>query len=184
MRAALLMTLGMVVSAAVGFYATARWLDRDNTRLESATVREIFAAGNNGIRLLGKGWATPELWGTWSIGPAAELALDLKHAPADDVRLTLEARAFPHLPDNLQKINVVVNGRRIASLQPSAEGVLRGATLNVPAEVSAATPMKIVFEIDRPASPHDLQLGPDMRKLGIGLVGIAVEYRYKLHTRT
>lgn len=184
MPAAALIVLGMAAGTIVGFLAVTRWLERDTTPLENASLREVFAAGNRGIRLLGKGWAPPENWGIWSIGPTADLAIQLEHTPADSVSLRLEARAFPHLPGNMQRVNVVVNGNRIGTLEANAEGILRGPPISIPAKVAAnANPMRIVFEITRPASPKDLNLGQDTRQLGIGLMGISVEYRFKLEKR-
>jgi hypothetical protein len=177
--------LGVVAGVLFGFLAVLRLLDGSSEPMESASVREVFTVRSPGVRLLGRGWAPPESWGTWSIGPAAELALDLQHTPAEVVRLSLEARAFPHQPNNRQKINVVVNGVRLAVLEPNPEGVLRSSALDIPAKVaSAAKPMRIVFEIARPSSPKDLNVGQDTRKLGIGLTGLSVEYRFKLDQRT
>jgi hypothetical protein len=179
------MVLGMAVGTIVGFLAVTRWLERAPPPLETANVRVVFAAGNQGIRLLGKGWASPESWGIWSIGPTAELAIQLEHMPADNVDLRLEARAFPHLPNNMQRVNVVVNGSRLSTLEANTEGILRGPPISIPAKVAAASrPMRIVFEITRPSSPKDLNLGQDTRQLGIGLMGISLEYRFKLEKRT
>jgi hypothetical protein len=179
--AASLLVLGMVGSVAAGFVLTSRLLQRDNRLLQNASLHEVFGARQSSLRLLRQGWAPPEAWGTWSVGPRAELALPLEGAPADDLELSIEAIAFPHLPDNLQSIHVNVNGTRIATLQPNYEGYVREGTLGIPGQVAArSNPMKIVFEIARPTSPRALGLSKDERKLGIGLKGLTLFYRYEL----
>lgn len=178
--AASLLVLGMVGATATGFVLTSRLLERDNRLLQNASLHEVFAARQSSVRLLGQGWSLPEAWGTWSVGPRAELALPLEGTPADNLELSIEAIAFPHLPDNLQSIHVNVNGTRIATLQPNYEGFVREATLGIPGQVAArANPMRVVFEIARPTSPSALGLSKDRRELGIGLKGLMLFYRYE-----
>jgi hypothetical protein len=176
-----LLALGMAVSIVAGFALTSRLLERDNRLLENTSLREVFAARQSGLRLLRQGWALPEAWGTWSVGPRAELAVPLEGTPADDLELSIEAIAFPHLPDNLQSIHINVNGTRIATLQPNFEGFVREATFSIPGKVAIrSNPMQVVFEVARPTSPSALGLSSDSRRLGIGLKGLTLFYRYEL----
>lgn len=170
--------LGMAICGLAAFYATTLLLEPDTRQFTESSSTEAFNAAAPGIRMLGTGWSTPEAWGTWSVGSKAELVLKLDPKPADDVQLALEARGFPHLVDNLQKIHVSVNGTRIASLEPNFEGVIRNAVLKIPATVAnLREPMQVLFEIARPTSPRDLNLGNDTRALGIGLMGATLRYR-------
>ncbi len=177
---------GMTACGVAGFYLTARLLETDTRKFAESLSTESFYAGANGMRLLGKGWSTPEPWGTWSLGSKAEIMLKLGSKPAGDVQLVLEARGFPFQMKNLQKINVSVNGAHITSLEPNFEGAIRNAELNIPAKVAILRdPMHVVFEIARPTSPRDLNLGSDTREIGIGLMGATVRYKSEVGgTRT
>ncbi|MFP3541168.1 hypothetical protein SB770_32080, partial [Pseudomonas sp. SIMBA_044] len=66
--------------------------------------KTLFNYGGKGGALLANGWSEPELWGTWSKSPDAEVMF---RVPAPVHSLRLEATAF--LPPGHARQRVVIN---------------------------------------------------------------------------
>jgi len=146
----------------------------------SHTGTRLFAAfipGSNDMRLLGEGWAKPESWGTWTIGPRAELKLPLSRRPASDVHLSITGRIYPWYAKLEQSVRVNANGTQVAKLERGIDGDLYGGSFFIPLHVArAASPIRIVFEIKNPTAPNSIDDNPDSRPLGLGLGSIEVTY--------
>jgi hypothetical protein len=126
------------------------------------------AANGAGIISLVSGWYEPEPWGVWSEGRAADLAARVANPMNKPLRFTAWVHALGPHPATQQQVTVTANGQRVAVWDVKEGG---------DAEYSAAIPppsqpdqvIRIRFEIGRPISPRLDGLGPDDRKVGLGL---------------
>jgi sterol desaturase/sphingolipid hydroxylase (fatty acid hydroxylase superfamily) len=129
-----------------------------------------FGQNNAGIRYLSEGWGLPEASHTWMNSNVAELAIPLSLVPAK-MKASFQVRAFIE-PQKLpkQRYTLAVNGEKL-----------------VESEIHSQEPVMIDFEIDKPqlskvlrftleapdaATPKDLGISPDERRLGLALVSI------------
>ncbi len=162
---------------AVAFAGTRAYLRQGAVQIVHTLETEAFAKGGTGPWILKSGWSIPEKWGTWSVGPVADLVWTLRKPPVADLSMWIDGRIYPRFAEPLQQIRVSVNGARVATIERNVEGGLYGARFKIPLAVATAQkPMLIVFEIANPTSPHSLNDGTDMRRLGIGLVSIEIDY--------
>lgn len=173
---ALLLCAGAGLMAAA-FTGTRTYLRQGAVQIVHTVETEAFAKGGTGTWILKSGWSIPEKWGTWSDGPAADLVWTLRKAPLADVSMWIDGRIYPRFAKPPQRIGVSVNGAKVATIERNAEGGLYGARFKIPRAVATAQkPMHIVFDVANPTSPHSLDDGTDMRRLGIGLVSIEIDY--------
>jgi hypothetical protein len=78
-------------------------------------VDTSFSGG--GLSLLGKGWSTPESWGTWSTDSTATLAPIVvpESQLNSDFLFEVNARAFIAAPDQAQTVRMLANGIVVAN---------------------------------------------------------------------
>jgi hypothetical protein len=136
-------------------------------------ILNFSASGNTSFYKIG-GWSDAEPWGTWSIGPQAELLLPLPSKPASgdpaDVDLQITADAFSRSVDRLQQVELVVNGVSVAQWSFAPGDPDKTKSAQIPASVAARqSPASLVFRIQHPASPADAGPSEDTRQLGLGL---------------
>ena len=93
-----------------------------------AGVARSFAAGGDGLRLLGTGWSMPEGWGVRFVAPTAELVLPVPARREGPARLTLRLRG-PAAPG--RTVIVEAGGRELAREPVAGRS---GITLAVPPE--------------------------------------------------
>ena len=173
-----LVALAVIIGTVLGFRGMTLIQDRTERSTGKVTEFEAFTGGAEGLRLLGAGWAEPEPWGIWTVGPTARLALKLKGRPASDVRVVIDARIFPFIAAVEQTVRISINGSLVAVVERNWEEGILGGIFYVPASViNAKQPVEFVFDVARPTSPKDVQLGGDTRKLGLGLKSITLEYQ-------
>jgi hypothetical protein len=122
--------------------------------------------GTPGWRYAREGWADAEDEFTWSIGERA--CLDLSFSATDDEPLTMSAQveAFVVPQHPLQRAEIVVNGRSVGTwtFQPDA---VAHRSAQIPAEALAGPENRICFLTPAAASPSQLGLGNDDRKLAL-----------------
>lgn len=137
-------------------------------------VRYTF--GNAGRPPNGKGWSTPEAWGTWSEDDLASLRIDVSLMETGNLQMMLEAQAFLP-PRNTQAVEVRANGRFVGHIEfdPNRR---RGAWLvDIPQDVvrPGSALIDIEFLISTPTSPREAGISDDTRRLGLGI--ISLEFR-------
>ncbi|WP_159718942.1 hypothetical protein [Geminicoccus flavidas] len=116
------------------------------------------------------GWSIPDLDGTFSNAPEAELILPVQletNAP-----LQLQAQAWSFVAKELprQEIEILVNGRFVTRWEFTLADARGERTATIPAEVARLQePLSIVFRMPNATSPLSLGLSMDARQLGIGL---------------
>jgi hypothetical protein len=148
------------------------------------TGEEIaFSQGSGAERLLGEGWSDLESKGVWTDGERASLVLKLTDAPPGDVELDLAVDPFvtPEHPELRVEASAlgeqlgarVFRYRRAIFRLGNARRHLR---VVLPASVRDETGRAVLeLRLHDPASPLDLGLSDDSRRLGLNLRGLAVE---------
>lgn len=117
------------------------------------------------------GWGFTENWGTWATDSLAKIVLPIPHG--DPSKLIIQANAFLSPGHPSQIVDIAINGVRVADqtiLFKAQDNLIevklpRGA--KTPGE-----PIYVEFRSIDSISPQAAGIGPDERKLGIGLVSI------------
>jgi hypothetical protein len=126
-----------------------------------------FSNHNYGICYFrGSGWAEPESWGTWSIGPSAEIQLPLPNQNQKTLNIDVKS-----LGPN-QKVRIFVNEIpiKVWSLDSAKTNTLSFYLSHQIIQSSLNNSLQIRFESLYPISPSSLGIGKDSRNLGIGLI--------------
>jgi hypothetical protein len=144
----------------------------------------IFAEGSGGERLLGDGWSALEPTGVWTDGEKASLVLEPTDVPPADAELVLAVSAF--LTPDHPKLDVKASarGEQLAGrVFRHGEGQ-RLFRIPWPAAALGTQTRRTLFELDLsdPASPVDLGLGADVRRLGLHLEWLMVRKRTRRAT--
>jgi hypothetical protein len=152
----------------------ARWYDPSQTvRLlqetfpDHLTASIDFKAGGNARAFQAGGWSSPETIGTWTDGPTATLVVrGIKPARG---RLTIRAVAegFCASQHPLERVTVLVNDERVAEWTFTAADHDAERVAQAPLDSPGSPVTLIRFDISHPASPHELGLSADTRKLGM-----------------
>ena len=128
-----------------------------------------FGSGHRGVALIGEGWSSPAPWGVWSEGPEAVLTFAPVPATGRTLYLRLWARAFvlPQAPT--LDVDVVVNGTAHArwDLAHPADASPVERVVRI---ADAGELVSVRFRIPGCRSPQEVGLGPDARRLGLGLM--------------
>ena len=122
---------------------------------------------------LGEGWHPPEgEWGSWSDGDRAEFNFTIRPAAK---ALFFNAQVYPFLAPNHSRIDVSLSANDV----PVGEWSFDAARpddlawswrhVQLPESVTVSGKIQIVLSIRSPASPKELGLSTDPRKLGIAL---------------
>ncbi|HSH37955.1 MAG TPA: hypothetical protein VK993_04145 [Chthoniobacterales bacterium] len=135
-----------------------------------------FGSGGEGERLMLTGWSPPEPYFTWSDGIAASLAIRLP--PTDDVVQLHFKMAGMNVAKRLpfQRVDLFVNSQKLARWQVADENVF---TVTVPDRfVSGPDALLVVdFYMPKSASPDQLGIGSDRRRLGVRLAELNISSR-------
>lgn len=128
---------------------------------------EYFLAG---------GWFDPEPWGTWMNGARARVALPIGSVGVDDLILSATIAPFTGAGNRRPRGEIVVGGRTLdtwtfASGEPTTRRV------RVPNEIATRGGGTLVVEFRTPdaVSPASIGLSVDGRRLGLGLIRVAVD---------
>jgi hypothetical protein len=133
-----------------------------------------FDRAGSGAGLLSADWQRPESWGVWSRAADAALILPLSGPGAVDLALTLRPLLAESRP--LQEVRLSTRGIPLArwSLAPDAEQNPR--RIHIPPDlVPPSGLLELTLSVDELATPRQLGYPGDDRRLGVGLVSIAVE---------
>ena len=118
-------------------------------------------------RFIKNGFSERESWGVWSSGAEADLVLPLPVGGAAGLRLDVRAFVVPENP--VQKIEVSVNGSKLA---PIILSKFNGNQIDIRLPSSISNEEKftqIHFKFINAISPKQLGKGADDRTLAIGL---------------
>jgi len=139
--------------------------------LEIGQIVDFTKAGNGRANFMLGGWGFTEDWGTWATEQSAKVVLPM---PAGEpTKLIIKANAFLSPQHEEQVVDIAVNGIRITEQMALKQA--KGNTLEIKLPRGPKTegePVLIDFRSLDTISPKDAGLGPDERKLGIGLVSV------------
>jgi FkbH-like protein len=117
-----------------------------------------------------------EKWGAWTVEDKAVLLFVLPRNPISTTKLKLKLRPFLHNARQRQSIMVSVNGNMISTTffeGSSAQDY--DLNLSIPFNyVLSGGKVALMIGVDAPRSPRDLGISEDPRKLGVGLISLAV----------
>jgi hypothetical protein len=144
-----------------------------------------FDQNSGAERFLGDGWSTPEPTGVWTYSEKASLVLKLPTAPTGDAELVLAVDPFV-TPDHPElEVEVFVQGEQVGARVfrhrkavfglGRSHGPLRAV---LPASARDETGRAVVeLRLSDPASPLDLGLSDDSRRLGLHLRSLEARRR-------
>lgn len=126
--------------------------------------------------LLMQGFSYPEGWGAWTEGDEASLRFGLAEPLARGAVLELVVRPFVNDLHQAVQVNVIANGRPMGSrrFERSQGGEPQTWLLELPAFPDARM-IWLNLEIHSPASPQELGLGDDARRLGLGFMSLTLK---------
>jgi hypothetical protein len=139
--------------------------------LEIGQSADFTKAGNGRANFMLGGWGFTEEWGTWATDQSAKVVLPMPKG--DPTKLIIKANAFLNPKHSEQVVDISVNGIRIADHMVLKQD--KGNILEIKLPSGSQTvgePLVVEFRSLNAISPRDAGLGPDERKLGIGLVAI------------
>lgn len=135
--------------------------------LTSAT--KVFDSQNH----LGDGWHAPDgEWGVWSDGDKAEIKFTIR---PDGNTLFFNAQVYPFLASTHPRIAVSLSANGVPlgewsfDITRPADRIWSWRHVLIPESAMASGEINIVLGIHSPASPRELGLSIDARKLGIAL---------------
>lgn len=136
------------------------WTFADDNNLQNNTQ-----ASSSEILKRGGGWATPEVWGVWSKGTSARLLLPYPSTHPKTIMLDLNAFISPTIP--VQQVLVQINSglKQSFTLDKASHNQIE---IHLPDGLSQWVTLN--FYLPNALIPKDHGLGPDDRKLAIGLV--------------
>jgi hypothetical protein len=136
-----------------------------------------FSSGLGRNPSLLSGWSPSEPWGTWSDGPIATLDVPRVWGEQGSLLLVFEVSVFlaPRQGLDAQTVLVSANGRFIGTLR--LIGSETRMKVIIPTALVNRDASKLVLGFDFPtaASPSDLGLSPDARRLAVGLKSLTVQ---------
>ena len=130
----------------------------------------VFGEGSNGERLLAGGWSWPDPTGVWTDGNRARLILELKADPLSEAVLVLDVVPFltsehAELTVDVRSLDTDLAHRVFRSDDLDCQLVLR-----LPPSVRDENGGTVVdFHLHDPASPFDMGVSSDPRRLGLHL---------------
>jgi hypothetical protein len=132
--------------------------------LNIGEVVDFTKVGNGRANFMLGGWGFTEDWGTWATDQLSK---------GEPNKLIIKANAFLSPQHAEQLVDVSINGIRIADQMTLKESKGNTLEIKLPAGPKAVgEPLTIEFRSIDAISPMAAGLGPDERKLGIGLVSM------------
>lgn len=142
--------------------------------------RLVFGQNGEGLAYLGTGFSVPEAWGIWTAADAAELRLPLQGALGDTLVLEFQCLLSPVLRSGFGDAGatVTVNGRPVGLVRTGgldAEHLMFAVHQDL-RQSERGNEIAIRFDFANLVSPADAGLSADARLIGLGLIGLRIEY--------
>ena len=121
---------------------------------------------------LGNGWSKPNQDGIWTVGPSADLRLQLRRSPEDKARLLIWLDPFLHSQRVSRALSVTLNNQHLGEFlfEKDAPGKLE---IPLPPGLLEAD-CHIQFGIEEPERPSEIMGTVDERHLGFLLQEIRI----------
>ena len=147
---------------------------RDAIRLDDGEVVSFAVGDDRAGKLLGFGWAGPELWGRWMQGHQAAMAFTVQPHPQHDVRIVLSLRPYVPAGHPVQHVDIQVNGTSVSRLtlsNPQDSDV----EIAIPAHLVADDgSIRLKFDLPDAVSPSSLGQSVDAREISVGVKQLRV----------
>lgn len=128
-----------------------------------------FGTAGDAMRYQGVGWHGPQKNGlTWTREKKAEMFF---HLTPPDKDLTLTMTLKPYLVKQKlikQEVRILINNKAVKTLTIT-DAKLRDYSITIPKSLITTSRLAIVFDIPTATAPVDLNIGTDVRTLGIAL---------------
>jgi hypothetical protein len=134
----------------------------------------LFGQSGSGLPYLMRGWAAPEVWGTWADGPEADIIF-----PVDGKlqKVILEASAYVSERHPLQEVSMRINNEHVLNanwVNASAKTIEISVPGNIQGEVLERGNLHIRMRFANAIRPADIGVIGDNRKLSIGLRSVTL----------
>jgi hypothetical protein len=113
---------------------------------------------------LGRGWATPQPNGVWTVGPRAELSLQLMPVQHECSAMHIDIEPFLHGNRASRRMSITLNDHKLGNFIFDKSSA-RSLEVALP-ERLLQTSCDLQFEIERPERPSDTIGTDDSRPLG------------------
>jgi hypothetical protein len=121
------------------------------------------------------GWSASEPDGRWTVGPVARVSIPLPSGHAPSIHVSMDFLAFVNKQHPQQRINVRIGDQNIAQWTiDKAERQVR--TFDIPVAHLGANEQSLTvdFELPDAASPEELAISADTRKLAIKVKSLKI----------
>jgi hypothetical protein len=135
-------------------------------------ARDIWhsAANNQLVMVLTEGWAEPEPWGVWGVGPLHRITLNIGATASDPVAVDIDVHAFVWDDAAERQVDVFVNGKLAVALTFGKQGNRTTVSLSPVYAESAHESLEIEFRPRKVAIPKDVDRSTgEGRPLGVAL---------------
>jgi hypothetical protein len=133
------------------------------------------AANNRLVRILTDGWAEPEPWGVWGVGPQHRITLNMAATASDPVAVDIDVHAFVWDDSVARQVDVFVNGQASVVLTFGKQGNRTTVSLSPVYADSAHDSLIIEFRPRTVAIPKEVSRSTEEgRPLGVALHRIRI----------
>lgn len=139
-------------------------------------ARILFKAGEAGGAYLKTGWSAPELGGAWSSAQSARVVLPLDNPHLRPVQVHVQTFGFLPSPSATRTAIISVSGGAPRAFTFNGAQPSHLFELDVPAQASSAQELTLNVQAPDAISPAELGLGPDTRRLGVGIEAAQIVY--------
>ncbi len=131
-----------------------------------------FEPGGAGCPALVTGFSIPENWGVYEIDPLAFLALRVEPGDTPQITLLIDYHSRPEMEGWL-RVELKISANGVAVHEAVLDPIVGALTFTVPrALLLPGDVVVLCFACDNMASPAELGMSEDYRRLGIGLKAI------------
>lgn len=129
-----------------------------------------FDIGGNAIPYQVSGWSAAEKEFTWTDGNKASLEIPIGEAQSD---LVLKVKMFPLLGSSVtkQRVSVNINENSLGQWNVDRQDEYE---IQIPKSILKDSVLKVTFEIPDAITPKELNIGNDIRVLGIAVQSLIV----------
>jgi hypothetical protein len=124
---------------------------------------------------MGRGWSVTESTGVWSEGPSAELVFRFETKPANS--LLARFRVTPFMQAGPQCVTISLKNTSIAqwSFTGPQDIYPEWRELKIPSDLLGDNEMLFTLQIGFPASPEQVGVSDDVRRLGVMLHEMSID---------
>jgi hypothetical protein len=131
-----------------------------------------FRAGGNGSSYALGDWSTPEPWGTWTLNEEVAICLPMEQSIGREATLVVVVLPFLCPQHPVSRVQALYFGELVADWIFEAPGwVEKRIALSADLISNDKCPV-FTFRVVNPASPSEVDLSGDSRRLGIGFASL------------